>query len=205
MATAKPLNYLSEIVEMSRRHTGELAFMLGSASLAAATIALASSLHVFSLLLPAVVAALVFEAAVAAWRVHRRQGISIATTRSLLDLNAADLAELQQRLRARYRNREKRIEKRHEARVGRLTDDIGKLRAGPAADPANPSDQQSRADDDGWPPLIDAARKPGHGHGRWKAAVLRSRTLRRDRRARTMETQQRASMKAGGANDDRTQ
>ncbi|HEX9128106.1 MAG TPA: hypothetical protein VF850_03000, partial [Gemmatimonadaceae bacterium] len=127
MATVGPANYLDDILDMLGRHRVEFVLTLGAAVLAAAALAAGTSLHLLSILLPAIAASLLFEMGAAMWRVYRRQRISIATTRSLLDLNAADLAGLEQRLLTRYRNRERRLEDGHAARVTRLTGDIAAL------------------------------------------------------------------------------
>jgi hypothetical protein len=140
MATGSPANYLSEILNMSWRHGAELFFALASAAVAAAAVAAGSSLRLLSILPSAIAAALLFEGGAAAWRIFRRQRIALATTRSLLDLNAGDRDDLEQHLLARYRNREQRLEKEHASRVAGLTDDIAALQTG-----------LSRADDDGWP------------------------------------------------------
>src|ERR1051325_1954679 len=70
---------------------------------------------------------LLLEAAAAAWRLHRRQGVALTITRSLLDLNAADRVELERHLRTRYRRREARIEERNAARLERLAGEIDAL------------------------------------------------------------------------------
>ena len=59
-------------------------------------------------------------AAAAAWRLYRRQRSALATTRSLLDLNAGDRTDLERRLRTRYLRREARIEQGHTAHLERL-------------------------------------------------------------------------------------
>ena len=156
-ATLRPVNYISEILSMSGRHWGELVAILATAAFAAATIAAASPLSFLSFFLPSIVAAFLFAAAAAAWRLYRAQGIAIATVRSLLDLNAADLADVEERLRTRYQEREKRLEVKHEARVRRLTAHIASIKSGPRIDSVESA--QNRADDDGWPTAVRARRK----------------------------------------------
>ena len=156
-ATIRPVNYISEILSMSGRHWGELVAILASATFAAVTIAAASSLSFLSFFLPSLVATLLFAASAAAWRLYRAQGIAIATVRSLLDLNTADVADIEERLRTRYQEREKRLEVKHEARVRRLTADIASIKSDPRIDSVQSA--QNRADDDGWPTAVRAGRK----------------------------------------------
>jgi hypothetical protein len=148
MATVSPANYLAEILDVLRRHGAELFFALASAAVAAAAVAAGSSLPLLFILPPAIGAALLFEVSAAAWRIFRRQRIALATTRSLLDLNAGDREDLEQHLLTRYRNRERRLEEGHATRIAGLTDDIVALQAG-----------LSRADDDGWPVIAPAAER----------------------------------------------
>ena len=134
-----PATYLRELLANSWSHGGELAVALCSGiAVVLATLGLRSWLHVPELsgpgqlllvLLPAIGAVLLLEAGVAAWRLHRRQRVVLATRQTLLDLNAGDRAELEQHLRASYRRRERRIGERNEARVERLNNEIGTLSA----------------------------------------------------------------------------
>ncbi len=75
-------------------------------------------------LLPLVLAIVVFQFGVASWRLYRRQQISIATTRSLRNLDAFDRVKSEQRLTAQYEHRERRLEQWHDAQVRRLIDDV---------------------------------------------------------------------------------
>jgi hypothetical protein len=123
-----PLTYLAEIVASSWRHGGELAVALTGVVLVSLTaVWMFSVLHLQTLRGPSEVASvfllpigavLLFEVAVAAWRLYRRQAISLATVRSLLDLNDADRADFEQHLRSTYRARETMLEERHAASVG---------------------------------------------------------------------------------------
>lgn len=131
-----PLTYLGEMVSTSWRHGGELAVtvacvvLLGLTSLVVRSMVHLKALSgsdVLIVLLPLVAAALMFVAAMAGWRLYRRQRIALATTRSLLDLNAGDRSDLERHLHWRYRRREARIEERNAARVERLTDEIAAL------------------------------------------------------------------------------
>ena len=147
-----PTTYLRELVAISWRHRGELAAAL-SCGIAVVLVMLGirSQLHLPQLLLvllPAIGAVLLLEAGLAAWRLHRRQEVSLATRQSLLDLNTADRAELEQHLLSRYQRRERRIGERNEARVERLTGEIAALSARLSPDSVN---EINRADDDGWP------------------------------------------------------
>jgi hypothetical protein len=128
-----PATYLRELMAISWSHRGELtAAVTLAVAVAVATLGVRSQLDLPRLLLvlvPAVVAVLLLETAAAAWRLHRRQEVSLATRQSLLDLNAADRAELEQRLRSRYQRRERRIGERNEARIERLNSEIAALSA----------------------------------------------------------------------------
>lgn len=124
---ATPLTYFTEILAMSWRHGGEFAVAVGCIGIAGVSALLMRSLlrlqalsgpQVLLLLLPLTGAALLVLAAVAAWRLHRRQRIALATARSLVALNAGDRADLERDLRALYDRRERRIEERHTARIG---------------------------------------------------------------------------------------
>lgn len=132
-----PATYLGELFAMSRRHGGELAVAVSCViAVVLAALGMRSWLHlqdlggpwrVLLVLLPPIVAVLLLETGVAAWRLHRRQRVALATRQTLLDLNAADRAELEQHLLARYRRRERRIGERNEARVERLNNEIAAL------------------------------------------------------------------------------
>lgn len=135
-SSVTPLSYLREILASSWRHNGELvvaAVCVVGVGLAALLTRSLLNLRAFGpgevlfLFLPPLGAVLMFEAAVAGWRLHRRQQVALATTRSLLELNAADRDDLEQQLRSRYRRREARIHQMHAARVERLSDEIATL------------------------------------------------------------------------------
>ena len=129
-----PVTYAAEIVAMSWRHGGELAVALGGA-IAICLAALASREafgsigHLLLVLIPPVAAVFLFQATVAGWRLHRRMTTALATTRSLLDSNAGDRADLERHLFDRYRRREERIHQRNNARVERLDGEIAALQA----------------------------------------------------------------------------
>ncbi len=115
-------NYFTQLFATSMRHGGELALaMICVAVVALTALLLRSLLHLpafnnaqlLLLLLPLAGAAMLFVTAVAAWRLHWRQEIALASARSLLDLNARDRADLERDLRALYGRREARIETRH--------------------------------------------------------------------------------------------
>ncbi len=104
-----PATYLRELVAISWSHRGELtAAVIWAIAVVIATLGIRSQLalpRLLLVLLPAIVAVLLLETGAAAWRLHRRQEVSLATRQSLLDLNAADRAELEHRLRSRYQRR----------------------------------------------------------------------------------------------------
>jgi hypothetical protein len=125
-----PMTYLGEMVAMSWRHGRELTVAVACVAAVVITALVTLSpgpANVLFVLLAATVAAVLFESAAAAWRLHRRQRIALATTRSLLDLNAAGREELDQHLRARYRRREARIQERNAVRLERLAGEIDAL------------------------------------------------------------------------------
>ena len=132
-----PMSYLGELAAMACRHGRELTAAMVCALAVVAIILVTISPSLTRALFVVSVAAtiLLFEAAATAWRLHRRQRISLASTRSLLDLNAADRAELERHLRSRYRRREARIHERNAVRL----------------EHALQTRESSRADDDGWP------------------------------------------------------
>ena len=118
-APVTPLTYLAELLASSWKHPGELAV----AALCAAATGMGAlwiqSLQparafrgpeTLSFVLAPIAAFVLFEAFVATWRLYRRQRSALATTRSLLDLNAGDRVQLERRLHARYLRREAHIE-----------------------------------------------------------------------------------------------
>lgn len=135
---ATPLTYFTELAVMSSRHGGELAAAMGGVVLVGLTgLAMRTLLHLQPLsgwhalyvLLPLIGAALMFVATMAAWRLYQRQNTALATTRSLLDLNAGDRADLERDLRTRFRRREADTALRHTARIDRLSGEIAALQA----------------------------------------------------------------------------
>ena len=134
-----PLTYLGKLLAISWRHGGEIAIAVSS--VVAVVLAALGMLswwqpqdldgpwRVLLVILPPVVAVLLLETAVAAWRLHRRQEVALATRQTLLDLNAGERADLESRLLARYQRRERRIGERNEARVERLNNEIAALGA----------------------------------------------------------------------------
>jgi hypothetical protein len=127
---ATPLSYAVEIVAMSWRHGGELAVTVTCVGVIGLMASFSGLRHVLLILMVPTTAALVLHAAVSGWRLYRRQAVAIATTRSLLDSNAQDQADLERHLLNRYRRREARIQERNEARIERLDDEIASLQAG---------------------------------------------------------------------------
>ena len=135
-----PLRYFIDISAMSWRHRGELAAAVSCAVVGTLTaLGMSRSLSFLETLgtparLMVVLASflfisLIFGSAIAAWRLHRSQGVAIATLRSLVDLNARDRADLEHHLARRYRRREARIDERNMARVDRLEREIAEAAA----------------------------------------------------------------------------
>jgi hypothetical protein len=114
---ATPWTYLRDILTTSWKHGGELALAVGGIALSALSVLVTRSQldlkafdarQVVFVLLPLIGIAALFVVSKAAWRLHRRQDIALATTRSLLALNAGDRADLERSLRDQYRRRELR-------------------------------------------------------------------------------------------------
>lgn len=135
--TATPLTYLAELAASTWSHSRELLFT-GACAVAVWLSAFGalsplrfqapgSRLQTAIALLLPLFAMLAFAATAASWRLYRRQGIALATSRTLIDLNAAERADFEHRLRGRYRRREARIDERNQARVERLDSEIAAL------------------------------------------------------------------------------
>ena len=122
-----PMTYLAEMAAMSWRHGQELGAAAACATALVAIAFVTFPAHALFVLAPAIVAVLLFEAAAAAWRLHRVQRIVLATTRSLLDLSAVDRVDLERHLETRYRRREARIHERNAVRLERLAGEIDAL------------------------------------------------------------------------------
>ena len=115
------IRYVVQLFASMGRHAGEAALAI----LIAGTVAvsyLGAGLNPPALQL--VLAVVVLEFSIASWRLYRTQQVSIATTRSLRDLDALDRANTEQRLRAHYEQRERRLEQWHTAQIKRLSDDL---------------------------------------------------------------------------------
>lgn len=131
-----PMTYFAEIAASSWRHGGELALAMACAI--ALTVVTFVMLPARALIvLPAAVGAgLLFEAARAALRLHRRQNRALATMRFLLDQDAVDRAQLDRHLRETYQWREGRLREQNAARLEGLIGDMEALQTkvlGPAA------------------------------------------------------------------------
>ena len=74
-----------------------------------------------------VLAIVVFQLGVASWRVYSTQRLSIATTRCLRNLDEFERVQSEERLRARYTHRERRLEQWHHAHVKRLIEDVAEV------------------------------------------------------------------------------
>jgi hypothetical protein len=147
-----PLTYLREILAMSSRHGSELALTVGGMVIIVLTSLttfsvlhlqpFGNSMQLLGVLMSAVVAVMFLEAALAGWRLYRRQWIALASARSLIALNAGDRLRLERHLRALYRRREARVEERNVARIERLDGEIAALQTRMAGDfygpPRNP-------------------------------------------------------------------
>ena len=134
-APVTPLTYLAELLANSWKHPGELAVAALCAAGTGVFALWVQSLQrvqtfrgparLLFVLLP-LVAFLLFETTIAAWRLYRRQRSALATTRSLLDLNKGDLSDLERRLYARSVRREARMEADHTARMERFSRELTK-------------------------------------------------------------------------------
>lgn len=118
------MRYAGQLFTSMGKHLGEAALVL----LIATTVGV---LYVGAgLKLPVlqlVLAMIVFQFAIASWRLFRTQQISIATTRSLRNLDDFERVKSEQQLRAHYEHREQRLEQSHQAPVKRLADNIAEV------------------------------------------------------------------------------
>ena len=118
------IRYFGKLVASMGKHLGEPALALVVvASFSILYIGSASRLPLLSL----IAGMIVFQFAMASWRLYRTQQISIAAKQTRLDLDEVDRVENEQHLRAHYEHREKRLEQRHVAYVKRLAEDIAGL------------------------------------------------------------------------------
>jgi hypothetical protein len=123
------MTYAAEIVAMSWRHGGELAVAVSCVGVIGLMAAFNGLRHVLLIFMVPITVAFLLHTVVSGWRLHRRQAVAIATTRSLLDLNAKDQVDLERHILNRYRRREARIHERNDARVERLGHEIAALQA----------------------------------------------------------------------------
>jgi len=118
------IDYAGQLMISMGRHLEEAALVLLIAvSVGAFYIGAALSPPVLQLVL----AIVVFQFSVASWRLFRSQQVSIATTRSLRNLDESDRVNSEQRLRAHYEHRERRLEQWHNAQVKRLVDNAADM------------------------------------------------------------------------------
>ena len=107
------MTYLEEIAATSWRHGGELAVTMACAIALAVVTFVTLPARALVVLPAAIGAGLLFEAARAAWRLHRRQNSALATMRMLLDQDAVDRAQFDRHLRETYQWREGRLRETH--------------------------------------------------------------------------------------------
>ena len=118
------IRYVGQLIVSMGRHLGEAALAL----LIAVTVGILYAGAGLSLpVLQLVLAIVVFQFGVASWRLYRTQQVSIATTRSLRNLDDFDRVKSEQRLRAHYEHRERRLEQWHSAQVKRLIDNVADI------------------------------------------------------------------------------
>jgi len=118
------IRYSGQLLQSMSKHLGEAALAL----LIALTVGVLFAGAGLNLpVLPLVLAIVVFQLGVASWRVYHTQRVSIATTRSLRNLDEFERAQSEERLRARYAHRERRLEQRHHAHVKRLIKDVAEV------------------------------------------------------------------------------
>ena len=115
------IRYLTQLITSMAKHLGEPALaILIAATVGVLYFASGLKLPVLSL----VMAVVVFQFGVASWRLYRAQQVSIATTRNLRNLDELERAQSEQRLKAHYEHRERRLEQWHTAQVKRLINDV---------------------------------------------------------------------------------
>ena len=115
------IRYVIELLNSMSRHLGEAALAIIIAT-AVGAVYLETGLD-FPVV-QFVLAIFVFQFSVASWRLYRTQQVSIATTRSLRNLDDLDRVKSELRIRAQYEHRERRLEQWHTAQVKRLIDDV---------------------------------------------------------------------------------
>ncbi|HLJ74913.1 MAG TPA: hypothetical protein VKU62_10035 [Thermoanaerobaculia bacterium] len=115
------IGYMGQLIISMGRHLEEAALvLLVAVTVGAFYVRAGMSPPVLQLVL----AIVVFQFGVASWRLYRTQQVSIATTRSLRNLDEFDRVNSEQRLRAHYEHRERRLEQWHNAHVKRLIDNV---------------------------------------------------------------------------------
>lgn len=133
--------YLRQIFGSIRKHRGEPALALvcvltisvvyfwagARLHLRASDVTHDLAIGLVGSLLPLVVAVILLQFAVAAWRVYRNQQIAIITKQTLLDLDEFDRAQSEQNLRTHYGHREERLQQRYEAQVKTLNENVAAL------------------------------------------------------------------------------
>ena len=124
-----PMTYFGEIAATLWRHGGELAVAMACAIALTIVTFVTFPARTLVVLPVAVGAGLLFEAARAAWRLHRRQNSALATMRLLLDLNAADRAQLERHMLETYQWREGRLREQNAVRLDALIGDMETLQA----------------------------------------------------------------------------
>ncbi|GEM_PF-2380026 len=124
-----PMSYLGEIAASSYGHGGALSLTLICAMAIGTAACLLFPAHAIAIIPVVIAAAIVFELARAAWRLHRRQNIALATLRLLLDLDTADRALFERHLQETHRWREERLHERNADRVEKLFDEIKSLQS----------------------------------------------------------------------------
>ena len=114
------IRYAAQLITSMGRHLGEALLALLIAVTAGILYAGAGwNVPVLQLVL----AIVFFQFAAASWRIYRTQQISIATTRSLRNLDEFDRVKSELRIRSHFEHRERRLEQWHTAQVKRLIDD----------------------------------------------------------------------------------
>jgi len=115
------IRYIVQLMTLMGKQLGETALAL----LIAVTVGvLLSGAGLNVPVLQLVLAIVVFQFGVASWRLYRTQQVSIATARSLRNLDDLERVKSEQRLKAHYEHRERRLEQWHTAQVKRLVDDV---------------------------------------------------------------------------------
>ncbi len=125
----RPIDYMAEIARTSLRHRRALTLTLVCVALIGIFTFVVLPKHAMVILPAAVAAAILFEAAIATWRLYQTKSNALDLMRLLLDIDAADRDLFERHLEETHRWREERLHAQNADRVQRLFDEITLLQA----------------------------------------------------------------------------